>query len=304
VGVWVSSVQSGSPADKAGIKGGDIITTLENLVVATDGTMSDYCDIIRSHNSEDPLNVEVVRFSTGEVLQGQLNGRELAVVGMLNTTADTGGDTGGNTGGDTGGDTTASGTWNPDASASGDFYYQSEFDNTLTDWAYFLMSGKDSGGTSEITDGKLRVELSDQNTWLYFYLDPLDVADVRLDTKVENLGKNNNNVSLFCRYDPDRGWYEFNVANNGEYTIFYYDMLEKTYLALYTGASRDIQMGKSINVITAVCQGNELTLAVNGSILRTVEDNRLSSGKVGLSVSSFNVTPIVVEFDYFYASVP
>jgi serine protease Do len=76
-GIWVYSVESGSPADKAGIEGGDIITMVENLILASDGTMSDYCDVLRSHDSDDTLDVEVLRYSTGEVLTGQLNGREL-----------------------------------------------------------------------------------------------------------------------------------------------------------------------------------------------------------------------------------
>jgi len=67
-------VTSGSPADKAGIEAGDIITMMENLVVATDGTMADYCDIIRGHDATDTLAIEVLRFSTGEILSGQLNG--------------------------------------------------------------------------------------------------------------------------------------------------------------------------------------------------------------------------------------
>jgi serine protease Do len=76
-GIWVSSVKSGSPADKTGIKAGDIITSLENLYLATDGTMKDYCDILRTHNAGDTLAVEVLRWSTQEVLDGQLNGRNL-----------------------------------------------------------------------------------------------------------------------------------------------------------------------------------------------------------------------------------
>jgi serine protease Do len=76
-GIWVYSVESGSPADQAGITGGDIITTLENLVLATDGTMSDYCDVIRSHSQDDTLNIEVLRYATSEILVGQINGREL-----------------------------------------------------------------------------------------------------------------------------------------------------------------------------------------------------------------------------------
>jgi serine protease Do len=76
-GIWVSSVKSGSPADRAGVKGGDIITSLQGLILATDGTMSDYCDILRTHNATDTMNIEVLRFNTQEVLEGQLNGRLL-----------------------------------------------------------------------------------------------------------------------------------------------------------------------------------------------------------------------------------
>jgi serine protease Do len=76
-GIWVASVKSGSPANNAGIKAGDVIVRLEGLVLAADGTMADYCDILRSHSPEDTLSMEVVRFATQEVLEGQLNGREL-----------------------------------------------------------------------------------------------------------------------------------------------------------------------------------------------------------------------------------
>jgi serine protease Do len=78
-GVWVSSVKSGSPADKSGVKSGDIITEVEGLVLGTDGTMSDYCQILRSHQPTDTLSMTVLRWQTQEVLEGQLNGRELAV---------------------------------------------------------------------------------------------------------------------------------------------------------------------------------------------------------------------------------
>lgn len=76
-GIWVYSVESGSPADTAGVEGGDIVTSLENIVLATDGTKKDYCDILKTHTMEDTLNIEVLRYFTGEVLEGQINGREL-----------------------------------------------------------------------------------------------------------------------------------------------------------------------------------------------------------------------------------
>jgi hypothetical protein len=76
-GILVASVQAGSPADKAGVEGGDIILQLAGLPLATDGTMADYCDILRSHSPEATLDVQVVRLETTEVWEGQLNGREL-----------------------------------------------------------------------------------------------------------------------------------------------------------------------------------------------------------------------------------
>jgi serine protease Do len=69
-GIWVYSVETGSPTDIAGIEGGDIITMVESLILASDGTMSDYCDVLRSHDSADTLDIEVLRYATGEVLTG------------------------------------------------------------------------------------------------------------------------------------------------------------------------------------------------------------------------------------------
>ena len=82
-GVWVSSVKSGSPADKSGVKAGDIIFQMEGLVLGTDGTMADYCQILRSHKSSDTLSLKVLRWESQEILEGQLNGRQLAVTGSF-----------------------------------------------------------------------------------------------------------------------------------------------------------------------------------------------------------------------------
>lgn len=85
-GIWVYSVESGSPADKTGIEGGDIVTMLENLILSSDGTMSDYCDVLRSHDADDTLDIEVLRYGTGEVLAGQINGRDLETALTLTDT--------------------------------------------------------------------------------------------------------------------------------------------------------------------------------------------------------------------------
>jgi S1-C subfamily serine protease len=294
-GVWVSSVQSGSSADKSGLKPGDILIQMEGLVLAQDGTLSQYCDILRSHQPGDTLSLNVLRWASGEILEGQLNGRELEVTSTFEGSTTTGSET------------TASGNdiVNPNASASGDNYFYTEFDGGLDSWSYFEWHGKEDGFSAETANNRLRFDINGENVWLYFLYQDYSYTNVRIDTKAENLGRNNNNVSLMCRYSDDLGWYEFNIANNGTYTILWYDNVSlKDYKLLYSGGSNLINMGRDVNEYTAICNNDKLTLGINGVEVRTVTDKTLKEGLTGLSVSSFDVTPITVEFDYFGVSVP
>ncbi|HSF80454.1 MAG TPA: S1C family serine protease, partial [Anaerolineales bacterium] len=295
-GVWVSSVQSGSPADQAGIQPGDIIMMLENLVLASDGTLSEYCDILRSHQPSDTLSLQILRWASNEVLEGQLNGRELEV-------AYTFGDVDDNTNAN---DNTSASTdvVNPNANESGDFYYYTEFDGDLGSWVYYLTRGEEQDFTANTSNSRMRVEIDDTYTYVYFMYDEYEYTDTWIDTTAENLGRNNNNVSLICR-ESDLGWYEFNIANNGEYWIYWYDdVTEDGYVELWHGGSTLIKMGKDINEYTAYCVGDTLSLWINGVEVKTLTNKNLKSGRAGLSVSSFNVTPIIVEFDYFAVGVP
>jgi len=76
-GIWVASVESGSPASNAGVEPGDIITNLEGLFIATDGTMRDYCDILRTKGPDATMSIEVLRYASDEFLEGELNGDTL-----------------------------------------------------------------------------------------------------------------------------------------------------------------------------------------------------------------------------------
>jgi len=73
-GIFISSIESGSPADSAGIEPGDIMISLENLLLATDGTMADYCDVLRTQGADATMDIEIYRPSLDLVLTGQVNG--------------------------------------------------------------------------------------------------------------------------------------------------------------------------------------------------------------------------------------
>jgi len=78
-GVWVSSVASGSPADRAGVLPGDLLFELEEVLLGTNGTMADYCDILRSHTLDDLLRFKLYRSEEAAVYAGQFNGQALAI---------------------------------------------------------------------------------------------------------------------------------------------------------------------------------------------------------------------------------
>lgn len=82
-GIWARSLAAGSPADKARILPGDIVYQLQGQVLATDGTMADYCDILRTRRPSDTMDLTVIRFDDLSLLEGQLNGRELATTGFF-----------------------------------------------------------------------------------------------------------------------------------------------------------------------------------------------------------------------------
>jgi S1-C subfamily serine protease len=291
-GMWVFSVIPDSPASKAGIAGGDLITVLGDKSLSSENIKSDYCQILSEWDFRNPLDIQVYRDSNQTVLEGQLSGQEMVVVRNLAAGIDV---------------TPETGTVIPPNLAvqmPGEIYYQEEFEGSLTNWSVMVLQGEEEQVTAETKDGSLIITIDSIYTYAYYILDSLKVTNTRLDIKAENLGRNNNNVSLICRYSVERGWYEFNIASNGLYWIKRYDPVLSNYVDIGKGASLLINLGQATNEYGAVCKDNKLTLFINGNEIRTFTDNTLVVGQVGFSVSSFNVTPVQVALDYFIVKVP
>jgi S1-C subfamily serine protease len=281
-GQWIYSVVSGSPADKAGIKPGDILTEMEGLVVAKTGTMEEYCSIIRGHSSSDTLGVKVLRYSTGEILEGQINGRVLAVTGS--------GDTG--TTGDSGTTTTA-----------GEPYYTDDFTGDISNWKWVVVNGDETlFDLSRTDDGKFKFLLEGKDIYAYVWNEAWIYNDVRLDISAESFGVNENSVSTVCRMDGDN-WYEISVGADGMYQIYLHTA--GNYKLLASGGSTAIRMGQAkTNVYTMICKGTTISLYINDKKVKSVTDSRLEKGMIGLNVSSYNLIPVEIDVDWVVVSEP
>jgi S1-C subfamily serine protease len=286
-GIWVSSVKSGSPADKTGLKGGDILLQMEGLVLATDGTMKDYCSILRTHKSSDTLSVKVFRYSTGETLEGELNGPALVVT-------------------EAGSGNNPSATQGANTTTTGKDFFTEEFDGDLSNWSYIVSSGNEKKltiTTDTKNGGRLTTRLDDPKLAVYFYYKPYTYTDSTLTLTYVNRGRNSNNVNIVCRRS-DAGWYEFTVQNDGLWQIWAHDDTGGTgYTSLADGGAKNINV-KGTNVITASCIGNDLTLYINGVEVQTFSETHfyLTEGQVGFGVNispSNPVTPVIVDFESF-----
>jgi S1-C subfamily serine protease len=287
-GIWVSSVKSGTPADKAGIQPGDIIYQLEGLVLATDGTMKDYCDVIRSHGSSDTMSLSVIRYGTGEFLEGQLNGRELAVTGNFDTSS---------------GSSSSGGTETGEAPA----FFTEEFENTFVveNWQYFTLgSGDDSDLVIQQEGDHLLFDLGDEDLYVYYMYTPYIYENVSVTLNAKNQGRNNNNVSLVCRMNNEgTKWYEFSVESGG---VWYLYAVDGKYNILDNGGTNALKQGKDVNEYRMVCEDNKIILYINGREIKTVRDTiyGFDEGSVGFNISSLNVLPITVEVNWFEISQP
>ncbi|MBL6961749.1 MAG: hypothetical protein ISR59_11620 [Anaerolineales bacterium] len=197
-------------------------------------------------------------------------------------------------------------------------YYTEDFSGDTSQWTYFLVKGGGNPTFSEndfgtmyvgVEDERILFDLGSEGQWAYVTYDAYEYDNVRIDVVAENRGVNTNNVSLICRYTPDEGWYEFNIANNGLFWIFH-AIIRADGNVIYTeiadGGSNKIKAGKETNTYSIICNERTLSLFINGHETRVLEENNyvLRDGQIGVSVSSFDVLPVKVEIDSVTISQP
>ena len=197
--------------------------------------------------------------------------------------------------------------------SSAEQYFTEEFDGNIDNWSRLDVSGsKDTnpdGLTVEVKDSRLVFDFSTKQLYTYLFYDPFEYENVTVEARAENRGMNDNNISLICRYSEGEGWYEFNVFNSGLYNILYGSYKPDgsiNYARIADGGSNKIKAGKEVNTYKITCNDRKLSLYINGTETRVVEDNQyvLRKGKIGIGVSSFNQLPIKVEYDWVKVSEP
>ncbi len=174
-------------------------------------------------------------------------------------------------------------------------------------WTYLQAGNEQQGDTPRVQDGFLVFDLPAPEQWAYAIYSGHDYWDVTVKAMAQYRTPGDGAIGLICRYDTIKGWYELSVFADQTYALLYGQWLTNgvaNYTPLYQGKSEKIQSDE--NELGLRCQDSSLTPFINGTQLRTWQENKfsLTMGKVGLAVSSFADSPFTVGFDWAKVTEP
>jgi hypothetical protein len=185
-------------------------------------------------------------------------------------------------------------------------FFSEEFNADLGAWASFQTGGAEAPEVGLKTD-LLQIEFTSPNTWYYAIHNAHEYSHVLIRAAVS--GTSAGSLGLICQYSEAKGWYEFNLASNGTYSLLFGQWLKQD-IAQYTpieiNTSEYLQAGNLTYEIGMTCENNTLLLQINEKVFRKVDVTRygLSKGKVGINASSFDEVPMTANFDWVKVESP
>jgi hypothetical protein len=186
--------------------------------------------------------------------------------------------------------------------------FTNEFDSPLAGWT-ILQTGNEAPPIVKTENSNLTLQMDTPYTWGYAVYGAQEYADVRIDARFTNQAGSPASIGLICRYSETDGWLEYNIYSDGTYSVLYGHWLANgiaDYLPVLSASSSAILPSGSSQEIGLICSGTTLSLLIDQTIIRNVDVSRfeLAGGKVGITASSFENTPVIAAFDWMKVSEP
>jgi uncharacterized repeat protein (TIGR02543 family) len=117
-------------------------------------------------------------------------------------------------------------------------------------------------------------------------------------------GTDDNWQGLSCRHSDEDNYYALSISADGYYTIWKAVDGTRTTFAAPTYSSYINQGVGAVNLIHIECIGSDLSLSVNGHLLRQVTDTTFTGGDITLGANACSGTFTEVAFDNIVVSEP
>ena len=179
--------------------------------------------------------------------------------------------------------------------ASGDTLFSDSFADESSGWEI----GDYSGGRVGYWNGEYYVtSLGDgQTMWGLANRGFDDVAIKVRSQQVSAPNNDNNDYGVICRANADGAGYFFLISGDGFFAILRGDANDEFEQLIDWTSSNAINQGNSSNEIQVTCEGENLSLQVNGELLASVKDSHYSAGDIALTATSYEDTSTEIHFD-------
>ncbi len=189
-----------------------------------------------------------------------------------------------------------------EVSADDGMLFSDDFSRDIGAWACF----DTPESAAYVRDGEFYLEDRGEGVAVYAPLVGRVYDRIALRTQVRHVqGTVNNWMGVLCRQQDEQNYYLFAISADGFYLLLRVHDGEATPLA-GPQSSDVIHIGRSANALEVHCQGNLLSLTVNGTLLVTRTDDVLAaSGGVALFADA--VAPgqtATVAFDHVDITLP
>lgn len=181
---------------------------------------------------------------------------------------------------------------------SGNVLFQDDFSDPGSGWD----DQHWDDGSSNYVNGEYWITVLPERyfVWGNPYRDFDDVI-VSVDARVET-PTGVGDFGVLCRYQDSDNFYALEVSEDGYFSIW--KEVNGEVIGLYEWDYYNIIPQGQVSRISAVCAGDELTLALNNRVLVSVQDSSFRSGDVGLIAGTFETGGIIVAFDNFEVQQP
>jgi hypothetical protein len=183
----------------------------------------------------------------------------------------------------------------------GDLLFQDGFSDPSSGWDKI----RTQDGVTDYEGERYRIAINTPNA--DFWANPgLAFQDVVIDVDAGKVsGPDDNDFGVLCRYQDVNNFYFLIISSDGYYGIGMVKNGKQQLLdppQMYH--SEYIIPGDGPNHIQAICDGDEISLTVNGELLAEARDFSFIDGDIGLIVGSFDVAGVDIWFDNLTVRVP
>lgn len=177
--------------------------------------------------------------------------------------------------------------------------YRDNFSNDGSGWCV----DSDSTSALDYSGGKYVFEVNDPEWYVWCNPDE-NFDDIHLEVTAENTSGTPDTVfGLMCHYQTvNSDFYYVGITTAGDYTIRLYTEGEDEILA--EGTTEAVDPDAASYRIGMDCANGEIALYVDGDQIDSVEDDRYSSGDIGLFAWTGDETPAEIRYDDLVVTAP